>query len=91
MGVAVGDYLHTGRMSLLISHFDNEYAVLYRNEGSANFTDASFASGIARGTKGYVGWGAAFVDFDNDGWADYFLVNGHVYPQVDSAHQDAAT
>ena len=86
MGVALGDYLHTGRMSLLLSHFDIEYAALYRNEGDMNFTDASIASGIARGTQGYVGWGDAFVDFSNDGWQDFFLVNGHVYPQVDSAH-----
>ena len=89
MGVALGDYLHTGRMSLLISHFDVEYAALYRNEGGMNFTDVSIASGIARGTQGYVGWGDAFVDFDNDGWLDYFLVNGHVYPQVDSVHAGA--
>ena len=65
-----------GRMSLLISHFDNEYAAFYRNEGGMNFTDVSIPSGIARGTKGYVGWGDAFVDFDNDGWLDIFLVNG---------------
>jgi hypothetical protein len=85
MGVAAGDYLHTGRMSLLLSHFDVEYAALYRNDGPMNFTDVSIASGIARGTQGYVGWGDAFVDFDNDGWVDFFLVNGHVYPQVDGA------
>ena len=84
MGVAVGDYLHTGRLSLLISHFDVEYAALYRNQGSMNFADESIASGIARGTQGYVGWGAAFVDFSNSGWQDFFLVNGHVYPQVDT-------
>jgi enediyne biosynthesis protein E4 len=84
MGLAVGDYLHTGRMSLLLSHFDIEYAALYRNEGGMNFADVSIASGIARGTQGYVGWGDAFVDFDNDGWQDFFLVNGHVYPQVDT-------
>jgi hypothetical protein len=89
MGLAIGDYLHTGYMSLLISHFDNEYATLYRNDGKMNFTDISLASGIIKGTKGYVGWGDAFVDFSNDGWLDYFVVNGHVYPQVDSAHQDA--
>ena len=71
MGVAVGDYLHTGRMSLLISHFDNEYAALYRNDGGMNFTDTSIVSGIARGTQGYVGWGDAFVDFANNGWQDY--------------------
>ena len=84
MGIAVGDYLHTGRMSLLLSHFDIEYAALYRNDGGMNFADVSITSGIARGTQGYVGWGAAFVDFDNDGWQDFFLVNGHVYPQVDT-------
>jgi hypothetical protein len=51
-----------------------------------NFTDTSVASGIARGTQNFVGWGDAFVDFSNDGWPDFFLVNGHVYPQVDSVH-----
>jgi hypothetical protein len=84
MGIALGDYLHTGRMSLFISHFDNEYAALYRNDGDMNFTEASAASGIAHATSGYVGWGDAFVDFSNDGWQDIFLVDGHVYPQVDT-------
>ncbi len=83
MGIALGDYLHTGRMSILISHFDIEYAAFYRNDGDMMFTDVSIPTGIARGTKGYVGWGDAFVDFDNDGWQDFFLVNGHVYPQID--------
>ena len=41
MGIAMGDYLHTGRMSILISHFDNEYAAFYRNDGDMNFTDVS--------------------------------------------------
>jgi enediyne biosynthesis protein E4 len=86
MGLAYGDYLHTGRMSLVISHFDIEYAALYTNDGGMNFTDNSIASGVARGTQGYVGWGDAFVDFANNGWQDFFLVNGHVYPQVDSTH-----
>jgi enediyne biosynthesis protein E4 len=89
MGVAYGDYLHTGRMSLVISHFDIEYAALYTNDGSMNFTDNSVASGIARGTQGYVGWGDAFVDFANSGWLDFFLVNGHVYPQVDGTQTGA--
>ena len=86
MGVALGDYRHTGRMSLLISHFDTGYAALYENKGDMNFNDVSIASGIARGTQGYVGWGNAFVDFSNDGWQDLFQVNGHVYPQVNSTH-----
>jgi hypothetical protein len=83
MGIAFGDYLHTGRMSLLISHFDNEYAAFYRNDGNMSFTDVSIASGIGLGTRGYVGWGDAFVDFANSGWQDVFIVNGHVYPQVE--------
>jgi hypothetical protein len=88
MGIAIGDYLHTGRMSILISHFDNEYAAFYRNDGNMSFSDVSISSQVGRGTRGYVGWGDAFVDFDNDGWQDLFIVNGHVYPQVDDAHTD---
>jgi enediyne biosynthesis protein E4 len=88
MGIALGDYMHTGRMSVVISHFDNEYAAFYRNDGDMNFTDVSIPSGIASGTHGYVGWGDAFVDFSNSGWQDIFIVNGHVYPQVDEMHSD---
>ena len=89
MGIAYGDYLHTGRQSFVLSHFDNEYAALYRNDGPMNFIDVSASSGIANATKGFVGWGDGFVDIANDGWQDFFLVNGHVYPQVDSAHTAA--
>jgi hypothetical protein len=89
MGVAAGDPMHAGKSSLLISHFDNEYAAYFKNEGSMNFTDESIASGIARGTQGFVGWGDAFVDFSNSGWQDFLLVNGHVYPQVDSTQTAA--
>jgi hypothetical protein len=86
MGVAFGDYMHSGRISLAITHFDVEYTALYTNDGGMSFTDNSIASGIARGTQGYVGWGAAFVDFANSGWQDFFQVDGHVYPQVDETH-----
>ncbi|MHB8525085.1 MAG: CRTAC1 family protein [Candidatus Acidiferrales bacterium] len=84
MGIALGDYLHTGRSSIAVTHFSDEYAALFRNDGSMNFTDVSYASRIAPSTVPYVGWGDAFFDFDNSGWLDLFLVNGHVYPQVDS-------
>ena len=85
MGVAVGDYMHTGKMSVFVSHFSDEYAVLYRNEGAMNFSDVSHATGVTRATVPFVGWGDAFVDLDNSGWLDLVLVNGHVYPQVDNA------
>lgn len=86
MGVALGDYLHTGRFSIFISHFSEQYAQLLRNDGNFNFSDVSDLSGIARATTHYVGWGDAFYDVDNDGWPDLIMVNGHVYPQVDQAH-----
>jgi hypothetical protein len=84
MGVALGDYMHTGRSSIVVSHFSDEYAAVYRNDGRMNFTDVSYVSGIAPATTSYVGWGDGFIDIDNSGWLDFFLVNGHVYPQVDS-------
>jgi enediyne biosynthesis protein E4 len=86
MGLAIGDYLHTGRFSIAISHFSDQYLELFRNDGDLNFTDVSFISRIARPTIHYVGWGDAFYDIDNDGWLDLILVNGHVYPQVDQAN-----
>ncbi len=89
MGLAMADVFHTGRLAILISHFDNEYAVLDRNDGDMSFTDISLPSGLARSTRGLVGWGDAFVDFANSGWLDIFIVNGHVYPQVDGSPQGA--
>jgi hypothetical protein len=84
MGVALGDYEHKGLFSIAITHFSEEYAALYRNNGSLSFTDVSYPSGIARATTPYVGWGDAFFDLDNDGWPDLIIVNGHVYPQVNT-------
>ncbi|HTV08451.1 MAG TPA: CRTAC1 family protein [Candidatus Aquilonibacter sp.] len=85
MGIALGDYTRTGRQSIAISHFSEDYAVLYRNEGSLNFTDVAHTAHIAQSTLPYVGWGDAFLDTDNRGLLDLILVNGHVYPQVDNA------
>jgi len=85
MGVALGDYLHTGRFAIAITHFSDQYLELFRNDGDLNFTDVSNISRIARSTIHYVGWGDAFFDIDNDGWLDLIAVNGHVYPQIDQA------
>jgi enediyne biosynthesis protein E4 len=89
MGTALGDYNHTGRFSIAITHFNEQYTAIYRNDGKMNFTDISYASGIAQSTTSYVGWGDEFIDIDNDGWDDFFMVNGHVYPQVDSIGMDS--
>jgi enediyne biosynthesis protein E4 len=85
MGVALGDYLHTGYPSIALTHFSEQYLQLFRNDGGLSFTDVSNISHIARATTNVVGWGDAFYDFDNDGWLDLIAVNGHVYPQVDQA------
>jgi hypothetical protein len=84
MGVALGDYLNKGLLSIAVSHFSDEYLTLFRNDGNLSFSDVSHAAGIALPSVPYVGWGDAFVDLDNSGWQDLVLVNGHVYPQVDS-------
>ena len=84
MGLAVGDYRNNGLLDLLVTDFSDDYKVLYRNDGDANFTDVSYQSGIAQDGIPFLGWGAGFIDFDNDGWKDIMMINGHVYPQVDN-------
>src|SRR5229473_213575 len=84
MGIAVGDYLHTGLQSLYVTNFSDEYSNLFRNDGEWNFSDVSYKSGVALPSLPYVKWGTAFFDADNDGWLDLIVVGGHVYPQVDT-------
>jgi enediyne biosynthesis protein E4 len=83
MGVAIGDYQNNGRLGLFNTTFSDDYDVLYRNDGDANFTDDSYAAGVAEPTVPFLGWATEFIDYDNDGWKDLFAVNGHVYPLVD--------
>jgi hypothetical protein len=83
MGVAVGDYENNGRLDFFVTDFGDDYKVLYHNDGDASFSDVSYKAGVAQTTTPFVGWGDAFMDYDNDGWLDLFMVNGHVYPQVD--------
>ena len=89
MGVAVGDYDRSGRFSLFVTNFSEEYNDLYRNDGD-HFTDASFRSKTAPSSLPYVGWGTDFFDYDIDGLLDIIVVNGHVYPQLDKARLGAS-
>jgi hypothetical protein len=89
MGVAVGDYLHTGKFAIYTTNFADEYNTLYRNNGNYDFTDVSFAAKVARTSRPYVGWGTGFIDLDNDTWLDLVVVNGHVYPQMDEISSGA--
>lgn len=84
MGVAVGDYDHDGRSDFFFTTFSNDNDTLFRNRGKLDFDDVSLSAGLASVTIPFLAWGAAFLDYDNDGWLDILVANGHVYPQVDA-------
>ena len=87
MGVTVGDYDHDGKLDLFVTNFDDDYNTLYHNDGRNSFTDVSYAAKVAAASLPYVGWGTKFFDYDNDGWVDIFVANGHVYPQIPTYRQ----
>jgi hypothetical protein len=83
MGVAVGDYDNDGRNDIHITNFSDDFNVLYHNHDGRSFTDVSFRMGVATPSMPFLGWGTDFFDYDNDGWLDLLVVNGHVYPMAD--------
>ena len=85
MGTTIADYDGDGRPDIFKTNFSDDTPTLYRNDGGGVFTDATYAAGLGLHTQ-YLGWGTMFFDFDNDGWADLVLANGHVYPEVDKFH-----
>jgi hypothetical protein len=87
MGVTVGDYDHDGNLDLFVTNFDDDYNTLYHNDGKLSFMDVSYAAKVAPVSLPYVGWGTKFFDYDNDGWIDLFVANGHVYPQIPTYKQ----
>jgi hypothetical protein len=84
MGVDFGDYDHDGNLDLLVTNFTDQPDNLYRNLGNKSFSDMGWASSLSQASYPYVKWGTGFFDFDNDGWLDVLVANGHVYPQVDA-------
>ena len=83
MGIAVGDYENNGHLDIVNTDFSDDYTVVFHNDGSGAFDDFSVKSGLGGRSQPFVGFGDGFLDFDNDGWKDLMLINGHVYPQVD--------
>jgi hypothetical protein len=85
MGSTVADYDGDGRPDIFKTNFSDDTSSLYRNNGDGTFNSTIFEAGLGANTR-YLGWGAMFIDVDNDGRPDILLVNGHVYPEVDTAH-----
>ena len=82
MGVHTGDYDNDGDLDLFVTNFSDDVNTLYRNEGEGFFVDATYAAGLGGIVRPFMGWGTGFFDFDNDGWLDLFVANGHLYPQL---------
>ena len=88
MGLAMGDYDRNGTIDIFKTNFAGDTSTLYANLGDGLCEDRTFAGGIGLATR-WLGWGVGFLDLDHDGWLDLFLVNGHVYPEVEQIRTEA--
>lgn len=83
MGVDFADYDNDGHPDIAVTDLSDQRYVLYHNNGDASFTDATNSSGLGRATLMYSGWSMRFVDYDNDGWKDLFIAQGHVMDNIE--------
>jgi len=88
MGVDFADYNNDGLPDLLITDLANQQYALYRNDGDGTFTYDSFATGLAAITLKHSGWGARFLDYDNDGWKDLLIAQGHDLESIQRSYPD---
>jgi len=89
MGVAALDYDHDGFLDVVKTNFSDDSPNLYHNNGDGTFSDRVFQAGMGR-LRNLLGWGIVAADFDNDGWADILMVNGHLTPEIDTAKSDSS-
>ena len=83
MGVGIGDYDNDGRNDIHITNFSDDTNVLYHNDDGENYSDTTYRAGLGEITIPFLAWGTNFFDYDNDGWLDLLVANGHVYPSAD--------
>ena len=88
MGVSAADYDLDGNLDLVKTNFAGDTPSLYHNLGGGSFEDTTFIAGLGAHTQ-FLGWGCGFFDFDNDGWPDILICNGHVYPEVEQLKTEA--
>ena len=89
MGVAAFDYDHDGFLDVVKTNFSDDSPNLYHNNGDGTFSDQVFQAGLGR-LRNLLGWGVVAADFDNDGWSDVLMVNGHLTPEIDTARSDSS-
>ncbi|MBS1852729.1 MAG: CRTAC1 family protein [Acidobacteria bacterium] len=82
MGVDAGDFDRDGLPDLMVANVDAQMTSLYRNDGNEMFTDIRAKTGVGAVTLMMSGWGMRLFDYDNDGWLDMVLANGHFDPYV---------
>ena len=82
MGADLADYDDDGREDFVVTNFSNDYNTVYRNAGGLVFDDVTRAIGLAEASWWTLGWGTKFFDADCDGDLDYFVANGHLYPDT---------
>ncbi len=83
MGIDCGDYDNDGRLDLFMTCYQAELPVLYHNLGNGSFEDTTVITGAGSGSLPYVNWGTGLIDFDNDGWRDIFIAQGHLQDNID--------
>ncbi len=82
MGVDFGDYDNDGLPDLVVTNFQHQTNTIYHNDGDGFFSDVSYPSGTGELSLPYLAWGVNLFDFDNDGWLDFFVANGHIHDNV---------
>jgi hypothetical protein len=87
MGVDAADYDRSGKPSIIITNFANQMLSLYHNEGNGLFVDEAPSSEVGRATLVTLGFGCFFFDYDNDGWPDIFVSDGHIEDQIEKVQK----
>ena len=90
MCISLGDYNNDGWLDLYISDWQGSSDHVWKNDGKGFMDEVSDESGVTRATRSVLSFGGGFFDYDNDGWLDIFIANGHVYPEVDQAEIEPA-